>query len=80
MRGKKGNGLELQTLLSSKNDEKEDVDGIKQDIHSKEGRPGGTRAGVFYYYCYKLVRHFGKLIKNFQTSLKASVGRSPSAI
>lgn len=46
MSGKEGDTMELQTLLSSRQEEKESVESKKEDINSSEG----SWCRLYYYY------------------------------
>ena len=60
MSGKEGDTMELQTLLSSRQEEKESVESKKEDINSSEG----SWCRLYYYY-YKLVRNSLELKSKF---------------
>lgn len=60
MNGKEGDTMELQTLLSPRQEEKESVESKKEDINSSEG----SWCRLYYYY-YKLVRNSLELKSKF---------------
>lgn len=67
MNGKEGDTMELQTLLSPRQEEKESVESKKEDINSSEG----SWCRLYYYY-YKLVRNSLELKSNLLFILKSA--------
>lgn len=67
MNGKEGDTMELQTLLSPRQEEKESVESKKEDINSSEG----SWCRLYYHY-YKLVRNSLELKSNLLFILKSA--------